>query len=69
MPADPLPATPALSSETPVGESLPNPAVPPEPAPGSVEPPRSKRAYKRRKKFRFTAARRATARANLAKAG
>ena len=68
MTADPLPGPPALSSETDVGESLPNPAVPSEPAPGSGQPPRHKRAYKRRKPFRVTRARRAAAKANLAKA-
>jgi hypothetical protein len=55
---------PPRPPEIPAGESLPQPALP---ATG-VPLPRAKRAYKRRKPFRLTRARRAAAEANLAKA-
>jgi hypothetical protein len=64
----PQPAPPNPSPEVPGKESQANPALPPESTLSSVRPPRLKRAYKRRKKFRFTAARRAAVKANLTKA-
>lgn len=63
------PAPPSAGSpEIPAGPSLPQPALPLEPLPTKVSGRGAKRAYKRRKPFRLTGARRAAAKANLAKA-